>query len=149
MHTCIPLYGLKRSWHSHPRHVSNENTPNMHHPQGQKVTTSMVRLKNSHIWKILTSMVNPKDRAENAEEEDEEENKKNITNKIILPHWVVRIDRYWFDKFRGWNSSALVVCLASWIRSRLRRIFLVERIFPLELTWAVTAYPKKLFWTRV
>ena len=61
MHTCIPSHGLKRSWHSCPRWVnaSNKNTPSMHHPQRQNVTTSMVGLKNSHIGKNLTQNGEP------------------------------------------------------------------------------------------
>ena len=47
MHTCIPLYGLKRSWHSCSRRVNanNRNTPSMHHPRRRNVTTSMAALK--------------------------------------------------------------------------------------------------------
>ena len=56
MHTCISLHGLKRSWRSCPRRVNagNKNTPSMHHPWRQNVTTLMVGLKNGHIRKNLT-----------------------------------------------------------------------------------------------
>ena len=36
-------------------------TPSMHHPQRQNVATSMVGLKNGHMRKNLTQMVNPRD----------------------------------------------------------------------------------------
>ena len=51
MHTSISSHGLKRSWHSWPRWASagNKNTRSTHHPQRWNVTTSVVRLKNSHI----------------------------------------------------------------------------------------------------
>ena len=47
MHTCISSHGLKKSWHLCPSPVnaSNKNTPSMHYPQRQNVTTSMVGLK--------------------------------------------------------------------------------------------------------
>ena len=65
MLTCIQLHGLKRSWHSCPRQVnaSNKNTPSMHHPQRRNVTTSMVGLRNVHIHKNLTEIVNHRDTA--------------------------------------------------------------------------------------
>ena len=91
MHTCIPSHRLKISWHSCPRQVNagNKNTPSMHHPRRQTVTTSMFGLKNAQIRKNLTKngepqryswerrrrrrrMVNPRDLAGNAEEEEGE-----------------------------------------------------------------------------
>ena len=41
MYTCIPLHGLKRSWHSCPRRVNagKKNTPSMHHPRRRNVIT--------------------------------------------------------------------------------------------------------------
>ena len=63
MHTCILLQGLKRSWHSCLRWVNagNKDTPSMHHPQRQNVTTCMVGLekKNDHIRKYLTKKYSP------------------------------------------------------------------------------------------
>ena len=63
MRTYIPSHRLKRSWRSRPRRVnaSNKNTPSMHHPQRQNVTTSMVGLKNSHIDKNLTQNGEPQE----------------------------------------------------------------------------------------
>ena len=52
MHTCIP---------SRPRRVNagNKNTPSMHHPRRQNVTTSMVGLKSGDILKNLTQNGEP------------------------------------------------------------------------------------------
>ena len=88
MHTCIPLHGLKRSWHSCPRweNASHKNTPSMHHPRKQNVTTSMVGLKNDHIRKYLTQMVNPRDKAGNAEDEEED------TMYCLCPWFALQLD---------------------------------------------------------
>ena len=61
VHTYIPSQGLKRSRRSWPRRVNggNKNTPSLHHPRRQNVTTSMVGLKNSHIHKNLTQIGEP------------------------------------------------------------------------------------------
>ena len=61
MYTCIPLHRLKRSWHSCPRWVNagNKNTPRMHLPQRQNVTTSMVGLRIGHLRKNLTQNGEP------------------------------------------------------------------------------------------
>ena len=59
--TCIPSQGLKRSW-SCPRRVNagNKNTPSMHHPRRQNVTTSIVGInKNGHTRKNLTQNNEP------------------------------------------------------------------------------------------
>ena len=46
-----------------------------------------------------------------------------------------------------WQCVALAVLLnvVSWVRSSLGKVFLVEGIFPLELTWALTPFPKNSF----
>ena len=75
MHTCIPSHGLKRSWYSCPRRLNagNKNTPNMHDPRRQNVTTSMVGFKKKIKTKTITyakispKMVNTTDNAGNAE----------------------------------------------------------------------------------
>ena len=61
MHTCIPWYGLKRSWHSCPTLVNagDKNTPSMHHSRRWNVTTSMVGMKNGYICKNLTQNGEP------------------------------------------------------------------------------------------
>ena len=55
------MHGLTRSCQSCPRwmNASNKNTPSMHHPWRQNVTTSMVALKNGHIRKNLTKNGEP------------------------------------------------------------------------------------------
>ena len=56
----------------------------------------------------------------------------------------------------GWNSS--IGSMLGWLSCLmqhcgfdppLRRIFLVEEIFPLGLTWVLTPFPPKLFRMRV
>ena len=71
MHTCIPSHELKRSWHLCPRRVNvgNKNTRSMSHPRTRNVTTSIVEIKTVTYAKISPKMVNPRDLAENAEEE--------------------------------------------------------------------------------
>ena len=61
MHTCIPLHGLKWSWHSCPRYVNagNKNIPSMYHLGRRSVTTSIVGLKNGHIRKNVTQNGEP------------------------------------------------------------------------------------------
>ena len=64
MHTCIPLRRLRTSWHSCPRWVnaSNRNTPGMHRPRSQNVTTSMVGLKKrSHTQTSCPEWWTPRD----------------------------------------------------------------------------------------
>ena len=73
MHTCIHSHRLKRCRHSCPRRVivNNKNTSSMHYPRRQTVTTSIVGLKKKRVkyTKVSPKMVNPRDLAENAEEE--------------------------------------------------------------------------------
>ena len=68
-HICIPLHRLTRSCHSCPRWVNagDKSTPSIYHPRRHNVTTSMVGLKMVQHAEISPKMVNPWDKAGNAE----------------------------------------------------------------------------------
>ena len=61
MHACISSHELLRSWPPCARRVNagNKNTPSMHHPRRQNVTTSMAGLKTVTCAKNLTQNGEP------------------------------------------------------------------------------------------
>ena len=126
MHTCISSHGLKRSWHSCPRRVNagNKNTPSTHHPRRRNVTTLIFGLKNGHIRKNLTQSGEPQ-RYSWGTQKKKKKKKKNLIGSLM-----------------GSLSCLMQHC---GYRPPLRRIFQVEGIFPLELTWVLIPFPPNYF----
>ena len=64
------------------------HTPSMHHPRGRNVTTFMVGLKQTTVTyaKISPKTVNPREMAENGEEEEKEELRASDTTGVVHQH---------------------------------------------------------------
>ena len=86
MHIIYSIAQTKRSWHSCPRRMNagNKNTTSTHHPRRQNVNTIMVGLKTHK--KISQKVVNPRDKAGNAEKEE-------ATSWIITHHPPGRVSK--------------------------------------------------------
>ena len=75
------IAGTQKIWHSRPRQVNacNKNTPSMHHPWRQNVTTSMVT-----YTKISPKIVSPRDIAGYTEEEDNHSQVIPLTSTLVF-----------------------------------------------------------------